>query len=57
MSIRNRILIVNAGILGGLVFEYFQGAPALIIAAVGLLLLLFANAIIFFRSKKSNQPQ
>jgi len=49
MTFRNQVTIVNAGIIGGLVWEYYQGAPLLSIGVAGVGLLLLANAIFWSR--------
>jgi hypothetical protein len=51
MKLRNQILLVNAGITGGLVLEVYRGAPLPVIAGVGCVLFLMANAIFLFRWK------
>jgi len=57
MKLQNQILLVNAAILGGLVFEYFQGAPIVSIVLAGALLLLLANVIFFIRLQKAKKKQ
>jgi hypothetical protein len=52
MKLQNQILIVNVGILGGLVFEYFRGTPIGVLAVCGVFLLLLANVIFLVRLKK-----
>jgi hypothetical protein len=49
MTFRNQVTIVNAGIIGGLVWEYHQGAPLLSIVVAGVGLPLLANAIFWSR--------
>jgi hypothetical protein len=57
MNLQNQILVVNVGILGGLVFEYFRGTPIGILAGSGIVLLLLANIIFFIRLKKLKTTQ
>ena len=52
MRRRNQALLVNLGILAGLLFEYFRRAPVPIIIGTGVLLLLFANLILLRRNKQ-----
>jgi len=52
MPLQNQIFLVNAAVLAGLVFEYFQGAPIGIIVGCGVLLLLLANGIFFIRIRR-----
>jgi hypothetical protein len=57
MKLRNQILIVNAAVLAGLGFVYFQGSPLTIIIGCGIFLLLLVNAIFFFRMRRlKNHP-
>ncbi|MGA3136146.1 MAG: hypothetical protein ABSC88_09155 [Terracidiphilus sp.] len=57
MKLQNQILIVNAAILGGLVFEYFRGSPIVAIMVSGVFLLLLANVIFFIRLQKAKKGQ
>ena len=49
MTFRNQVTIVNAGIIGGLVWEYYRDAPLLSIGVTGVWSLLLANAILWSR--------
>ncbi len=51
------MLIANAGVLGGLVLEYFQGASLAIIVGCGAFLFLFVNAIFLVRARRVKAPQ
>jgi hypothetical protein len=53
MGLRNQVLIVNIGILGGLVLEYYQGAPILPLGVAGVVVALLANGIFCFRWRRS----
>ena len=57
MKLQNQILIVNAAILGGLVFEYFRGSPIFAIVVSGVFLLLLANVIFFVRLQRAKNSQ
>jgi hypothetical protein len=57
MSARNRVVLVNAAILGGLVIEYFSGASTLAIAIAGPVLFLVANAAILFQQKRAGKQE
>lgn len=52
MKLRTQILLVNAGILAGLVWEYFRGTRILAILVTGVLLLLMANIIFLVRLQR-----
>ena len=56
MNLRNRIVILNVGILCGLVLEYFRGVRIVVIVGCGLFLFLFAN-LLLFRRQKEKKPQ
>jgi hypothetical protein len=47
------MIIVNAGLAGGLIVSYFRGAPPWIIAICGIFLFAFANAIMIFKLRQS----
>jgi hypothetical protein len=55
VKLQNQIIIVNVGILGGLIYQYYRGASLPVIAAVGIALYLLVNTIFFFRLKKGEQ--
>lgn len=57
MNLQMQILIVNLGVLAGLVFEYFQGAPHGIIFGCGIFLLLLVNGIFFVRIRRLKSLQ
>jgi hypothetical protein len=52
MKLKNQILIVNAAVLAGLVFEYFRGVTIDILVLTAVFLLLLANIIFFIRLRK-----
>ena len=45
VSPKQRIVLLNAGVLGGLVVSYLRGAPLWIIAICGVFLLALANGL------------
>jgi hypothetical protein len=51
-----RAILVNGGILVGLVIEYFKGSPPLSIALAGIFILVFANLLMAFKAKSKNTP-
>lgn len=55
MILRNRAVLLNAGILGGLIIEYFRGQSMPIIAGCGIFLFALANAILFVRWKRTKK--
>jgi len=55
VKLQNQIIIVNVGILGGLIYQYHHGASLPAIAAIGIALYLLVNAIFFLRLKKGEQ--
>ena len=57
MQFRNQVVIVNVGILAGVAFEYYQGAPMLAIAIAGVILLILGNAIFYLRGKKRKRDK
>ena len=52
MTERNRPIIVNVAILGGLVLCFFNGYPFKVIVGSGVFLLIFANALMYYRRKR-----
>jgi uncharacterized membrane protein len=57
MGLKNQILLVNACILAGLVFEYFRGAPMLSIVTAAIFLLLLVNVIFNVRLQRTKKMQ
>ena len=57
MKLINQALIVNVAILAALVFEYFRGAPILVIAVSAIALLLMVNVIFFVRARRAGKAQ
>ena len=55
MELKNQILLVNAAIFGGLVFEYFGGAPIFAVAISGVFLLTFVNLIFWIRIQRAKK--
>jgi hypothetical protein len=49
MTFRGQVTIVNAAIVSGLAWEYYQGAPLLSLGVAGIGMVLLANAIFWFR--------
>lgn len=52
MKLRIQIVLVNAVILAGLVFEYFRGAALHHVLLTGILLLAMINLMFFIRSQE-----
>jgi hypothetical protein len=55
MELKNQILLVNAAVLAGLVFEYFRGVPIFAIAIAGVFLLMFVNVIFWVRMQRAKK--
>jgi len=53
MNLRDQALMVNLGILSGLVCQCFRGAPMTALLAVGILFLALANLIFLGRQRRS----
>ncbi len=53
MTERNRAIIVNAAILGGLIWCFISGYPPKIILGSGVFLLVFANMLMYYRRRHS----
>jgi hypothetical protein len=49
MPERTKALIVNLAIVAGLIWSYFRGYPLNIILISGLLLLIFANVLLYLK--------
>jgi len=52
MSLRNQTIIVNLGIIGGLIIQYYRGEPLLFLEIVAATFVPVANVILFLRWKK-----
>lgn len=48
---RNKLLVVNGGIFVGLAFQFWRGTPLAPILLTGLVLVLLANAVMYFSSR------
>jgi len=57
MKLKNQIVLVNACILIGLVFEYFRDTPLFIVVGVGIFLFLLVNVIFWDRLRRSKNLQ
>jgi hypothetical protein len=53
MPERTKALIVNVAIVAGLIWCYFKGYPLNIILISGLLLLIFANVLMYLKRRSS----
>lgn len=51
MDFRSKVILVNAGILVGLVLQLVRGRPVPAILLAGLVLVLVFNGIMFFSSR------
>jgi len=52
MNRLKKAMLINFGILAGLALEFYRGSPPKIIALTGMLLLLFANLVMYVSAKK-----
>ena len=52
MPKKTKVIILNAGIVAGLIWCYFTGYPPKIILMTGVFLLAFANASMYFKHRK-----
>jgi hypothetical protein len=52
MKLSHQAILVNIGILAGLILGYYDGAPMLSLLLAAGLLLMLANTIFFLRWKK-----
>jgi lipid-A-disaccharide synthase-like uncharacterized protein len=57
MPMRQRMIIVNFGIAVGLVYEYWRGAPLLIVLLCGVFFFVLANLVMMFKIRKSKTDQ
>ncbi len=57
IKLRAQIVIVNAAIVAGLVFEYFRGSPLSSIVVTGVLLLVMVNLTFFIRRQRITKLQ
>ena len=57
MKPRNQIVIVNTGIVAGLVVGYLWRGSMLAVGVSGIFLLLLVNVIFFVRSRRPNKTQ
>jgi len=57
MKLQNQIVLVNASILIGLVFEYFRSTPLFIVVGVGIFLFLLVNVIFWVRFRRAKSVQ
>jgi hypothetical protein len=55
MKTTNKVILINLGILAGLAFELYQGAPLKIVSLVGTILLLFTNLVIYISGKRKRR--
>jgi hypothetical protein len=51
MSAGTRAVVVNAAIIAGLIWCYFKGYPLNIVLISGLLLLVFANILMYLKRR------
>jgi membrane protein DedA with SNARE-associated domain len=52
MSLRNQTIIVNLGILGGLIIRYYRGEPLRSLEIVAVTFVPVANVILLLRWRK-----
>ncbi len=57
IKLLNRILIVYAAVLAGLVLEYFRGAPITSLVIIGVFLLMLVNIFFFVRARRAGKAQ
>lgn len=53
MNVRLKAVLVNFGIITGLLFQYWRGSPLLIIVLNGISFLVFANLLMLFAARRS----
>lgn len=53
MNPKQKMILVNAGVAGGLVVSYFRGAPLWIIALCGIFLFALVNLLLRIQSRKA----
>jgi len=56
MTEGTRALILNVGVILGLIWCYAKGYPPKIILGSGIFLLVFANILLSFRRRRSGTP-
>jgi type IV secretory pathway TrbD component len=49
---KQRIILLNAGVVGGLAISYFRGAPIWIVAICGVFLFVLANVTALIKIRK-----
>ena len=52
MSLRNKVILVNACIVGALAWSYYKSYPLLAIVISGVCLLTLANALMHIKHRK-----
>jgi len=52
MKTANKFIIVNFGIATGLALELFEGASPRVVGSAGVLLLMFANLVLYFSLRR-----
>ena len=55
MPERTKAIIVNIGMVAGLIWCYFRGYPPKIILISGVLLLVFANTLMYFKRRQNSK--
>lgn len=53
MEPQRRLILVNAGIAGGLVVSYLEGSPLWILALCGIFLTVLANVVMLMKFHKA----
>jgi hypothetical protein len=57
MKLKDQAMLVNLGILGGMVVAYFQGYNIFIIIGIGVVVFVMVSAIFVYRTKKARRQQ
>ena len=50
---KQKLILLNAGVAGGLVVSYFRGAPIWIVAICGVFLFVLVNVLALIKIRKS----
>ena len=56
MPTRTKALLINCSVIVGLIYKYWTGTPLFIIAITGIFLLVLANLLMMFATKKRTNP-
>ncbi len=55
LALKRKIILLNAGIAGGLLVSYVHGSPLWIIILCGVLILVIVNVVLLFRLRDAQR--